>query len=1390
MTRKPSRRRGHRPSFEVLEKRCVPATITVTSLLDMGDIPGEVNLRDAIQAANTNRSVNGSTPGDPGADTIVFAPGLTYGVTLNSGALTISEPLTIKGPGAANMSIGAPPLSGMRLFDITATAGNVMFDDLTLDGGSTFGDNAPPGGDFTNDGGAIHSLSTGTLTISNCVVSNNFTTGARAGGGAIFTQGGPLIISNSTISGNQTSNALSRGGAIYSNSSAVTITNSILSGNATSGNNANGGAILSANGSVTITNSTISGNHTDGTYARGGGIFVRHDSAVPPAPALTITNSTISGNFTKGDRSSGGGIYARNDTTVTLTNSTISGNFTQAAHAVGGGIFSDQGALMLIGSTIYSNFTQGSVATGGGIFSLNAAVTLTNSTLSGNSASQGGGIYGSNSGSVTLLSSIVAGNSDHSGNPDLLANRLTMTNSLLDSNSGTDLPPTAMDANGNPIPDPITGNLIGSGTQPIDPMLGPLQYNGGPTQTMALASASPAIDRGANPLNLTTDQRGFPFARVFGAQTDMGALEVQTLPPLHLVVSTAVDRLDTWFDPNNLTLRDALALANTYAGADTITFAPALSGMPIPLSLGELPISDSVTVQGLGAANTTIDAQGSSRIFDVSAAAGDVTLDGLTLTGGHVTATDEGGGAIRFAGSGKLTVQNSDLLSNSSAGPGGAIDAPPAGPNMLSGPVDVIGSTLAGNFTQGPDAAGGAIFSSNVLQVIGSTISGNSTQGANANGGGIATGPGPAGLAYLVNSTLSGNFTQGDGANGGGLATGLNATAAVLNSTVTLNGTRGPNADGGGIFNQSDLTLRSTIVAANYDQDDGSHPDLRPGSGTLDVTNSLIGANTGTSLVLGGPDANGNFIGGLNGLPLDPFLGPLADNGGPTKTHALLTGSVAINHGANPLNLTTDQRGVPFARVVGAQADIGAFEVTNLHLLVISAQDKLDAVPDPKNLSLRDALSLANANPGPDIITLDPSLSGVPIRLSLGQLLITDAVTIQGLSAAEIVIDAQQQSRIFDVTATAGDVTLDGLTLTGGRTTGDGEFGGAIRFQSSGTLMVRDSTVSGNSTVALNAAGGGIAADAGAVMLTGSTVAGNLTQGLDAPGGGMWVALGAVTVSNCTIANNSTPSDGGGIFAFSGAVMLTNSTVAGNSAQGEAARGGGIFANLGAVTLRSAIVAGNHDNGGSPDLKPGKGPVSVTSSLIGNNQGTSLTATGLTPDANGDLIGSAGSSINPLLGPLQNNGGPTPTMALLTGSPAIDRGANPLDLVADQRGVGFSRQSGGGVDMGAFELQFSPPPPPKQQPPAQPISLLLTFQRIGRRRKLVALVQYTSGQTVVVISPFQRLAIRSTGRLSPQHPRGITAALVDLGGDGIFDAVLFTSTVVGKARRVQRIVHL
>jgi hypothetical protein len=108
--------------------------------------------------------------------------------------------------------------------------------------------------------------------------------------------------------------------------------------------------------------------------------------------------------------------------------------------------------------------------------------------------------------------------------------------------------------------------------------------------------------------------------------------------------------------------------------------------------------------------------------------------------------------------------------------------------------------------------------------------------------------------------------------------------------------------------------LISSIVGANSGTAVGTNPSFPPSP--IDATNSLV-QSLCASCSIGG---SGNLVG------VNPLLGPLADNGGPTRTHALLPGSPAINTGSNPLGLATDQRGTGFPRVSGAAADMGAYE--------------------------------------------------------------------------------------------------------------------------------------------------------------------------------------------------------------------------------------------------------------------------------------------------------------------------------------------------------------------------------------------------------------------------------------------------------------------------------
>jgi parallel beta-helix repeat protein len=214
-----------------------------------------------------------------------------------------------------------------------------------------------------------------------------------------------------------------------------------------------------------------------------------------------------------------------------------------------------------------------------------------------------------------------------------------------------------------------------------------------------------------------------------------------------------------------------------------------------------------------------------------------------------------------------------------------------------------------------------------------STISGN--RATTQSGGGIALG---FGNLIVTGSTISGNSASD---HGGGIYLS-NSNLIVRHSTITGNqsGANGGFDLGGGIAvtTYSGTNLDHTIVAGNFRGAGATRDDVGVdfSGGAVLAAYSLIGDNTGTSLVeapVGSPDANGNLIGGPTHGAIDPRLDLLADNGGPTWTHALLSGSPAINAGdpaavAGAGNVPLyDQRGAPFTRVQGGRIDIGTVEL-------------------------------------------------------------------------------------------------------------------------------------------------------------------------------------------------------------------------------------------------------------------------------------------------------------------------------------------------------------------------------------------------------------------------------------------------------------------------------
>ncbi len=311
-------------------------------------------------------------------------------------------------------------------------------------------------------------------------------------------------------------------------------------------------------------------------------------------------------------------------------------------------------------------------------------------------------------------------------------------------------------------------------------------------------------------------------------------------------------------------------------------------------------------------------------------------------------------------------------------------------------------------------------------------------------------------------------------------------------------------------------------------------------------------------------------------------------------------------------------------------------------LTVTKTADTNDGVCDA-DCSLREAIAAANGTSANDqiIFAISPTDPNCPngvctITLGSGQLTINSAATAGTLwifnatGAANLRVSGNNQSRVFDV-ASGANLTLNGLTVTGGRRSNAG--GGGIF--NAGILNVVNSAVSGNS-VNDGSSGGGIFSS-GSLTLTNSTVSGNSASF----GGGIWIS-GTATVTNSTISGNSaTGGEGGGILSY-GTTTVTNSTVSGNSAS----FGGGVNSHIsGSVNLLNTIVAGNSASN-SPDFFGTLN--SLGNNLIGNTQFTTITGN----TANNILNQPA------QLAPLGFYGGTTQTHALTANSPAVGAGSN------------------------------------------------------------------------------------------------------------------------------------
>lgn len=468
------------------------ATFNVTTLADGG--PG--SLRQAVVDANAN----------PGADVIAFDSALTGAINVTTGQLLVTDSVDVQGPGPAVLSVVGDNASRVFYLYNPSALIDVTISGLTITGGGSY-----LGGGIANAGE--------NATLDDVVVTGN---GAFIGGGVANLYYGNLTVQSSVVTGN---GALFGGGiASFYYGGLVSIVDSEVSGNVAS----IGGGLALETGSAQIANSVITGNEAAGDGPGvGGGIAVygggEYYGGTYPAD-VTISDSTIAANSAV---TAGGGIGVIGSVDLRTERTTISGNTAGDGAGIAANLYN--GGVDVENSTISGNESAG---LGGGIaVSLyDGPVLIRHSTIAGNSTGGTGGglhvLYGYN---TRIESSVIADNSAGVADPDV---GQTSTDVNIDVTYSLIETPGAANLND------LGGNIFNQ-----DPQLGPLQDNGGPTETHLPASASPVVNAG-DPTFVpppATDQRG--FARVVGAAIDMGAVEVN--PGVITIAPTAASLFES-----------------------------------------------------------------------------------------------------------------------------------------------------------------------------------------------------------------------------------------------------------------------------------------------------------------------------------------------------------------------------------------------------------------------------------------------------------------------------------------------------------------------------------------------------------------------------------------------------------------------------------------------------------------------------------------------------------------------------------------------------------------------------------------------------------------------------------------------------------------------------
>ncbi len=773
-----------------------------------------------------------------------------------------------------------------------------------------------------------------------------------------------------------------------------------------------------------------------------------------------------------------------------------------------------------------------------------------------------------------------------------------------------------------------------------------------------------------------------------------GTVDVRVTTVGGTSATSAADQYRFALEPTVTSLSPA---AGPLVGATSVTVtgfnftgATAVAFGATPASSFTFNSSTSITAiapAGTGTVNVTVTTPGATS---ATAAANQFTyvpipvvtsispLSGPTIGGTSVTITGihlSGATAVKFGATDAtgFTVNSAtQITATSPAGAGAAdITVTTVGGTSATSAGDVFNFTTASYFTvtaPGTAAAGTAFnvavtaFDSfnNLARGYSGTVHFTSTDS---------------------NAVLPADTTLTNGA--GTFSTALqNAGSHTVTATDTLSG--GIGGTTGIITVGESVTIAPTDASASVGGvDTGTYRFTRGGNGAAVTVNfALNGASTASTTEFSLTGAGVSFN-GSTGSVIIPAGSTSADV---TLTAAANPTSIAKPSKTVQLNVATAS-----AYTVGSPS-AGTVTLQQNGLVVFNTGDSGQG-------SLRQAIANANALAGDDTLTFDSALFGSPqtITLTTGSLNAggNGRVIIAGGGADVLTISGNLADRVFMTTSSTADLTLYGLTVINGSASGNG--GGV--YVNGGTLTVIEAVIAGNTA---SASGGGVASSSGStVRVINSSISGNTANGSAAAGG--VDSAGSLTLTNTTISGNSvstTNAANAGGLRQAGAADIRSTTITNNSTGGSTGAGGMLVVS-GTASVGNTLIAANANNGTTADISGAF--TSAGSNLIGN-QGM---ATGLTNAVSGDLVGTGAAVLNPKLGALASNGGPTQTHLLLTGSPAINTGSSALlpadifDLDADsdvaealpldQRGTGFPRVRGATVDIGAVEaLIFTP----------------------------------------------------------------------------------------------------